>query len=60
MNKNNKNQTYWAELQIAPNNKIKIKKANILVPVNQFKNKWYPTDARNLARAINNGDMVIK
>jgi hypothetical protein len=58
MNKNNKSVKYWAEIEII-DGVTKIKKAEKLTGLNQHKRKWFPTNARNLARVINNSDLVI-
>lgn len=58
-NQKNKSGKFWAELEI--NNGItRIIKANKLQSLNQYKTKWIPTNARNLARGINNSELVIK
>lgn len=59
MTKNNTKNKYWAELEIN-NGVTRIIKANKLQSLNQYKTKWIPTNARNLARGINNSELVIK
>ena len=59
MRNKNKTNKYWMEIEIN-NGKTKVLKANKLTALNQYKNKWFPTDARNLARKINNSSLVIK
>jgi hypothetical protein len=59
MTKNTKITKYWAEIEINALGDAKIVKANKLTPLNQYKSKWFPTDARNLARIINNSDLII-
>jgi hypothetical protein len=60
MTKNNKTSNkYWAEIEIN-NGVTRIVKANKLQPLNQYKSKWIPTNARNLARGINNSQILVK
>lgn len=60
MNKNNKSLKFWAELEFLPNNTVKLVKANKLINLNQYKSKWTKTSARELARAVNVSNLVIK
>lgn len=55
----NKKTTYWAEI-IINNNKVKIGKSNRLTALNQYKMTWQPYNSRDLARQINNSNLVIK
>jgi len=59
-NKLNKNNQYWAHITITGDNKVKVKRAQQLVSLNQHTSKWAAIDARNFARALNNSEMLIK
>ena len=54
----NKNQKFWAELVVLPNNQIKVKKAQKYNRLNQYVGKWMVTNARNLAREIKKHDLI--
>ena len=54
-----KNQKIWAEIEILSDGKLKVVRADKYVSLNQHRNKWVRTDARNIARLINNGNLVI-
>jgi hypothetical protein len=59
-NKLNKNSMYWAQISVTDDNKVKIKKAQQLVKLNQNSSSWKVIDARNFSRALNNSEMLIK
>ena len=56
MNKENK---YFVEL-LETNGQFKVNLAKKLIPLNQHKNTWKRVNARNVARELNVGKLVIK
>jgi hypothetical protein len=59
-NKLNKNSQYWAQISVTDDNKVKIKKAQQLVTLNQFSKKWKTIDSREFSRCINKSTFIIK
>lgn len=51
---------YFAEIILLPDQTFKVVLAKKLTKVNQFKRTWIRMDARNLARQLNNGSILIK
>lgn len=50
----------FAELTVFPNGQIKFGMVKRLVDTNQYKRKWVRVRSRELARTVNNGEIVIK
>ena len=57
--KNNNENKYFVEL-IETNGQFKVDLAKKLVGVNQFKNHWQRINARDMARKLNVGKLLIK
>lgn len=53
-------QKYWALIEVQPDLTLKVTKANKYAVVNQHKKRWESTNARNVARMINTGKLIIK
>ena len=60
MTKLRPNQKIWAEIELLKNGQLKVVKANKLVGLNQHKNVWKPTIARETARLLNRSSLLIK
>ena len=56
----NTNNKFWAELEVLPNNMVRVLKARKYVKVNQFKTYWADVNARDLARKLNNVELVTR
>lgn len=56
----NKNNKFWAEIEVLNNGNLKIKKAQKYSILNQHSRQWTPINAREFARAINTSKLVIK
>ena len=59
MKLNTKNK-FWTELEVLPNNQVKLLKARKYVKVNQFKTYWADVNARDLARGLNQLELVTR
>ncbi len=54
------NNTFWALIEVQPNQQLKFKKAQKLVPADSKGRTWKTTNARELARFVNTSKLVIK
>lgn len=55
-----KNQTFLGILKVQTDGKIKVKKAQRLTNINQYKTKWTNIDSRNFGRFLNRAEFLIK
>ena len=60
MTKLTPNSKFFAEFQVQNDGALKIKMAKKYITVNQHKNYWVDTNARDLARAISKATLVTK
>lgn len=51
---------FFAELVVQKDGQLKIKKAQRLVMLNQFKKHWLNVDLREFSRFLNRSSLVIK
>jgi hypothetical protein len=56
----NKNNKLWTELQVQPNGKVRILRAQKYVRVNQHLSHWADLNARDVARALNTMKLVTR
>jgi hypothetical protein len=54
----NKPVRYFGEICQLPNGQFKVAFVNKLVSINQYKNRWEPTNSREFARALKRGQLV--
>ena len=57
--KNNKTERFFGEIKKLPNGKFKVVWVDQYKKINQFRTKWTPIDARDFARELNKGELVI-
>lgn len=57
--KNNKTTRFFGEIKRLPNGKFKVVWVDQYKKINQFRTKWTPIDARDFARELNKGELII-
>lgn len=54
------NQKYWTLVSVQDDGRIKVEKAQRLVKYNQHRASWEQVNSREMARALNHSELVIK
>jgi hypothetical protein len=54
------NQKYWMLAEVQTDGRVKLQKSQKLVRLNQHKSHWQKVSSRDMARALNMSELIIK